>query len=68
LITLLIDLNVNYDNFNSFLYEVISDVLQGGVLSPILYNIFVRNFPLVLKYSKPFEFTNDTDIIKGVFS
>jgi hypothetical protein len=59
---------VKYDNFNSFLYEVMSGVLQGGVLSPILYNIFVRNFPLVLKYSKPFQFADDTAIIKGILS
>jgi hypothetical protein len=69
---LLIDYFTNryqYVKYNDIVssYEVISGVLQGGVLSP-LYNIFVRNFPSILKACKPFKFANDTNLIKAIFS
>jgi hypothetical protein len=68
---LLIDYFTNryqYVKYNDIVssYEVISGVLQGGVLSPLY--IFVRNFPSILKACKPFQFANDTNLIKAIFS
>ena len=58
---------VKYNDIKSFLCEVVSGVLQGGVLSPLLYNTFVRKFSQILQYSESFLFADDTNLVKAIY-
>jgi hypothetical protein len=59
---------VNYENFSSQLYDVVSGIIQSGKLFPTLFIIYVRKLVDVVKFSKLFQFTDDNVILKPIYS
>jgi len=51
----------------SELFDVVSGVIQGGKLSPILFNIYIREIISVISYSKPFKYADDTVLLKLIY-
>jgi hypothetical protein len=43
------------------LFDVISGVIRGAKLSPVLFNIYIREIISVILYSKPFKYADDND-------
>ena len=54
---------INLKDISSIPKSINSRVAQGGVLSPLEYNIYVSDLPSVLKCNN-FEFADDTLLIK----
>ena len=57
-----------YSGVYSGLKEITSGIPQGGVGSPDLFNISVRNFPKVTTFSKLFQFADDSCLLKVIYS
>jgi len=56
---------VVYNGVQSGYTDVTSGVAQGGVLSPMLYNIYVSDLPLIIK-SHNLQFADDIILIKEI--
>jgi hypothetical protein len=59
---------VSYKEIKSDLYDVNSGVLQGGVLSPQIFNIYVREMQNNLKYCKPYQFADDSALLIPIYN
>jgi len=55
---------VSYENSNSKIYTINVEIPQGSISSPILFNIYKSDLNNCGKYSKLFEFADDSIIIK----
>jgi hypothetical protein len=58
---------VSYENNKSFEYDITSGVIQGGTLSALLFNIYVRNIVKVIKFSSIKQFADDIVIYKLIY-
>jgi hypothetical protein len=52
----------------SVLFAIMRGVLRGGVCSAILFNIFVRNLPLVILFANLFQYCDDCSLKKFIYS
>ncbi len=59
---------ISYNNVCSELKVITSGVPQGGIGSPELFNLTVREFPQILKFSKLFQYADDSCIVKRIFN
>ncbi len=59
---------VNYNNCNSLTYVVKNGISQGGVSSPIFFNIYKSDIINCIKYFKLFEFADDSVLVKIIKS
>ena len=55
-------IQVRLDNTDSEIFEIELASPQGGVLSPLLFEILINDLPNCLKYSKSILFADDTTI------
>ena len=58
---------VKYNNVFSEDFNVVSGCLQGGILSPTLFNIYTSDMPKCVE-SHLFSYADDTVIIRQIFS
>jgi hypothetical protein len=58
---------VKYDYYVSEFYDIISGVIEGAKLSPILFIVFLRKLLNVIHYSMPFTYADNT-LIELIFS
>ena len=58
---------VLYNNVKSTIIKVISGVMQGGVLSPTLFNIYMSDLVKVI-VSTIFQFCDDLSLIRVIYS
>ena len=49
----------------STLNEISTGVLQGSLLGPLLFLIYINDLPKYKKYSKTYHFTDDTSIMQS---
>ena len=56
-----------YNNNYSEYKEINSGIPQGGVGSPELFNLTVRDFPNVTRFSKLFQFADDSCFLKVIY-
>jgi hypothetical protein len=59
---------VTYNNTKSCKSIVTSGVPQGGICSPLLFNLYVKDIPNVVKFSKVYQYADDTVILKLIYS
>ena len=59
---------VKYEDVYSELFNVISGVIQGGKMSPTLFNIYVRKLLSVILASKSAQYADDNVLYKPIFS
>ena len=55
---------VSYNNFNSEYYIIKNGIPQGGISSPILFNIYKSDIGNCIKNSGLFEFSDDSLLLK----
>jgi hypothetical protein len=58
---------VKYNNVLSDSYDVTSGVLQGGVISPILFNLYIADIVFCIE-SEIFKFADDMVVLKPIYS
>ena len=54
---------VSYQNVSSAFTSVSSGVIQGSVLGPLLFNIFINDLPSVVKSSSVWLFADDVKLV-----
>ena len=54
---------VDYNSHISNIRTISSSVPQGSILGPLLYIIYVNDFPNCLKFSSNLSFADDTTVI-----
>ena len=59
---------VNLDSVSSSLLPVVSGVPQGSVLGPLLFLIYVNDIPDSIFSCSPYQFADDTKILKSIQS
>ena len=56
---------VSTDNSNSTAKAILTGVLQGSVLGPLLFLIYIKELHKCVKYSKAYHFADDTNILQS---
>ena len=59
---------VKYNNFSSDPISIISRVLQGDHISPLLFLLYINDISSVLKHTNILLFADDTKIYKTIYS
>jgi hypothetical protein len=59
---------VKLNDVKSTFYKVLSGVIQGGVMSPTLFSIFVRDIFKNLQHSSGHQFADDSSILKVIYN
>ena len=54
---------VDYNSHISNIRTISSSVPQGSILGPLLFNIYVNDFPNCLKFNNNLSFVDDTTVI-----
>ena len=57
---------IMFNNASSHLYNIDIGIPQGGVSSPIYFNLYKSDLNKVIKHTKLFEFSDDTAIVNIV--
>jgi hypothetical protein len=60
--------DVTFKAVVSVLFAIKSGVRQGGVISAILFNIFVRNLPFIINYAKLFQYADYCCLKMSIFN
>ena len=56
---------VAIENETSTNQEILSGVLQGSVLGPLLFPIYINDLNTCIQFSKTYHFANDTNIMQS---